>query len=152
MSIDRINCHLIAEIKKKVLICTYTLGPNIQDIHEHINNIPMYIGFKKYTNVYKSLKNTCCLDFLFLFCFCFVLKKKKRRQQQTFWLSDCTPVPYPHHPRKWNGRSLIGLPAVFLRIYILWVHLFSTLAFDAREGLRPGGCDLAFFCQWHELY
>ena len=41
---------LIAEIKK-VLICTYTLGRSIQDIHEHINNIPMYTGFKKYTNI-----------------------------------------------------------------------------------------------------
>ena len=36
---------------------TYTLGPSIQDIHEYINNIPMYtglpmyIGFKKYTDV-----------------------------------------------------------------------------------------------------
>ena len=36
---------------------TSTLGSSIQDIHEYINNIPMYIGlpmyigFKKYTNV-----------------------------------------------------------------------------------------------------
>ena len=37
-------CHVAAHIHS---------DPNIQDIciHEHIDNIPMYIGFKKYTNV-----------------------------------------------------------------------------------------------------
>ena len=40
---NRINGHLRQLKLKKVLICTYTFGPNIQDIHEHINNISVYL-------------------------------------------------------------------------------------------------------------
>ena len=37
-------CHVAAHIHS---------DPNMQDtcMHEHINNTPMYIGFKKYTNI-----------------------------------------------------------------------------------------------------
>ena len=104
-------CHVAAHIHS---------DPNIQDtcIHEHINNIPMYTGFK---NMLFRKNN--------VFCFCFVLKKKyfgfrTVRKKISVFLSEENleektqpSPPTPHQKIKWSVPKHAHMVSCYFLVY-----------------------------------